>query len=191
MCIILKGKKTKTPTRLVTNRINTSEWNLNQPSERETPRSCCYFLNAFIRCHFFPTLPFSFIEFSYNEFAMAITGCKNNNKKLQLDPVLASAAATVEFFFKGRGKAPREEKKTFHREFKFAYIPGHNVEESLLCYRTTACLSSLHCKTLAKYSNKIFTMLNQTSNHLHISTSLTSQWASQFKVHPHTQATGI
>lgn len=139
---------------------------------------------------FFPTLPFSFIEFSYNEFAMAITGCKNNNKKLQLDPVLASAAATVEFFFKGRGKAPREGKR-LSTESSSLLISQDTVSKNLLCYRTTACLSSLHWKTLAKYSNKIFTMLNQTSNHLHIGTSLTSQWASQFKVHPHTQATGI
>lgn len=125
MCIILKKKKTKTPTRLVTNRINTSEWNLNQPSERETPRSCCYFLNAFIGCHFFPTLPFSFTEFSYNEFAMTITGCKNNNKKLQLDPVLASAAAKVDFFFKACGKALREGRKKDHfpRGFKCALYP--------------------------------------------------------------------
>lgn len=104
VCIILKGKKTKTPTRLVTNRINTSEWNLNQSSAQETPGSCCYFLNAFIGCRFFPTLPFSFIEFSYNEFAMTITGCKNNNKKLQLDPVLASAATKANFFLKPSGK---------------------------------------------------------------------------------------
>lgn len=81
--------------------------------------------------------------------------------------------------------------KRLSTESSSLLIPGHNVEESLSCYRTTACLSSLHWKTLAKYSNKIFTMLNQTSNHLHIGTSLTSQWASQFKVHPHTQATGI
>lgn len=112
VCIILKGKKPKTPTRLVTNSINTSEWNLNQSSEQETPRSCCYFLNAFIGCHFFPTLPFSFIEFSYNEFAMTITGYKNNNKKLQLDPVLASAAATVNFFLKACRKALREGRQT-------------------------------------------------------------------------------
>lgn len=73
---------------------------------------------------------------------MTITGCKNNNKKLQLDPVLASAAAKVEFFFKCCGKALREGKRLFHREFKFAYIPGHKVKASLSCYRTTACLSS-------------------------------------------------
>lgn len=100
----IKREKTKTPTRLVTNRINTSEWNLNQSSAQETPGSCCYFLNAFIGCRFFPTLPFSFIEFSYNEFAMTITGCKNNNKKLQLDPVLASAATKANFFLKPSGK---------------------------------------------------------------------------------------
>lgn len=47
---------------------------------------------------------------------MTITGCKNNNKKLQLDPVLASAAAKVEFFFKCCRKALREGKKTISTE---------------------------------------------------------------------------
>lgn len=146
VCIILKGKKPKTPTRLVTNRINTSEWNLNQPSERETPRSCCYFLNAFIGCHFFPTLPFSFIEFSYNEFAMTITGCKNN-KKLQLDPVLASAAAKVNFFKKKKKKKPSGkrwgmEDRLIPESSSLFCSQGYNGKASLLYIITTVCLNS-------------------------------------------------
>lgn len=132
------------PTRLVANRVNTSEWNLNRSSEWETPRSCCYFLNTFLGCHFFPTLPFSFIEFSYNEFAMTITGYKNNNKKLQLDPVLASAAATVNFFLKACSKALQEggRKDSFLREAKVcSSFKAAMAKASLLYYVTTVCLT--------------------------------------------------
>lgn len=56
---------------------------------------------------------------------MTITGCKNNNKKLQLDPVLASAATKVNFFLKACRKAWREGRKkdSFPGEFKFALYP--------------------------------------------------------------------
>lgn len=56
---------------------------------------------------------------------MTITGCKNNSKKLQLDPVLASAATKVHFFLKTEEREGRK-KDHFLREFSVLYIQGYN-----------------------------------------------------------------
>lgn len=113
----IKRGKTKPPTRLVTNRINTSEWNLNQPSEQETPRSCCYFLNAFIGCHFFPPCPFPLLNFHTMSLLWPSPDVRTKTKSyswilywLQLQLKLIS-------FWKPEEKHwGREERKTISRE---------------------------------------------------------------------------
>jgi hypothetical protein len=105
------------PPRPVTNNINTSEWNLNQSSERETPRSCCYFLNTFIECHFFPTLPFPLLNFHTMSLLWPSPDMRTT-KDFQLDPVLVSAAAKVKFFLTAYRKSWREGRKRKSRSLE-------------------------------------------------------------------------
>lgn len=125
--------------------MSTSGRILNQPSQRETPRSCCCFVNTFIECHFFSHPALSFIEFSYNEFAMTISGNTNKNKKCH-SWILYSSQLQLRRKKKANRKATlskgRRRKRPVTERLKVCSSSKDlAVKASLLYYVNIACLT--------------------------------------------------